>query len=420
MPTFEEDFAAFTAPGPSQSLPGAVLLAATTSSDIVYSHSVGLSSLESTVAKPLTPKTIFWIASCTKLLTSLAALQLIESGKIEVDTPVGDILPELASPDILEGWNSDGTPNLRKATRKIELRHLLTHTSGLGYGFLSEDIMKWYTYKKMSPEEMEGDILREYNVPLLFEPGTSWNYSPGLDWAGLLIARVSGEADLQAYMRKHIWGPLGIDSKDMAFRPKDLGLSEAETAERVVRFALRKQGDQSMVPVEYPRDFNSKDCLGGGGIHATPEAYLAVLRSLLRNDGKILSPATLEKYMLEPQLTADKIGTSAYDGLIHTCNTLIGSKMLTGGLPIPNEEGAHEYQHGLLGLLNRPKGTKDWTLTWGGLPNLFWHVFPAQGICGIYASQIIPPGDPKSMEMAVRFRQEMIKRFGKSKEKSNL
>ena len=356
MPSFEEDFRTLTNPSPSQSqsLPGAVLLAATTSQDIAYSETFGASSLDPSLAKPLTPSSIFWIASCTKLLTSLSALQLVEAGKLSLETNVGDIVPELANPEILEGWDSDGRPKLRKATKKIQLKHLLTHTSGLAYEFLSEDIMKWFRFMGVNQMEFSaGDIRKAYNTPLLFEPGEKWNYSPGLDWAGLLIAQVSGEPDLQSYMRKNIWQPLGIDSKSMAFRQDDLGLKEEETAERVVHLTLRKQGDQSIVPADPIRSKNPKDDLGGGGIQASPAAYLAILRSLLRNDGKLLKPETLSKYMLEPQLVDGKVGSSAYSGpggLMETLDNMLGSKMLTGGLPLPKEGGAHDYQHGKLDI----------------------------------------------------------------------
>jgi hypothetical protein len=86
-------------------------------------------------------------------------------------------------------------------------------------------------------------------------------------------------------------------------------------------------------------------------------------------------------------LVQGKIGVSAHESLIKTMDNMVGAKMLTGGLPLPAEEGAHEYQHGLLGLLDREKGGKgegkEWTLTWGGLPNLFWHVNRSEGFAGM-------------------------------------
>ena len=350
MPTFEEDLKTYTTPSPTISIPNAILLAATPTTDLAYSETFGTTSLDPSKSRPLTPDSIFWIASCTKLLTSLSALQLVESNKITLDTPVGSILPEIANPDILEGFNDDGTARTRKATKEIKLRHLLTHTSGLAYDFLSPEITKWFASQNLEQTHLKnGDIKKAYNTPLLFEPGTQWHYSPGLDWAGILIARVSGEEDLQAYMRKNTWTPLGVDSKSMAFRQTDLGLSSSETAERIVHLSLRKQGDQSIVPVEPMRSADPVDCLGGGGIMASPRAYLAVLRSLLRNDGKILKPETLNKYMLDPQLVEGKVGESAFSGpggLTERFDTMIGARMLTGGLPLPKEEGAHEYQHG--------------------------------------------------------------------------
>lgn len=321
----------------------------------------------------------------------MCVLQLVEKGKITLDQPVDEILPELADPEILEGWNDDGSPVLRKATRRIEVRHLLTHTSGLGYSFLSEETTRWFAHKKIDQKDIQGDVVRGYSSPLLFEPGSKWMYSPGLDWAGILVARVSGETELQEYMRKNLWTPLGIRGGEMAFRKRDLGLDDADMGETWVHASLRKQGDASLVPLEEGwRDFNPKDCLGGGGIMASPEAYLKVLGSLLRNDGVILKRETLDEFMLQPMLVQGKIGTGAYEGLIGVLDSMVGARMLTGGLPLPKEEGCHEYQYGLLGLLSREKGQnggeqeqKQWTLSWGGLPNLFWHVDREEGVAGM-------------------------------------
>lgn len=118
---------------------------------IVYRNSQGFTSIDDAVAKPISPDTTFWIASCTKLMTSVAAMQCVERGLLSLDdaNQVSLILPEYASADILSGFDeSTGAPQLKKASKKITLRHLLSHSSGLGYDFISPVLLKWKEWSK--------------------------------------------------------------------------------------------------------------------------------------------------------------------------------------------------------------------------------------------------------------------------------
>ena len=262
------------------------------------------------------------------------------------------------------------------------------------------------------------------SAPLLFEPGSKWGYSPGLDWAGLLIARVSGEPSLGAYFKKHIFDPLG--SRTAAFRKSELGLGEDELKERWTWMTAR-ESDGGIASSDVFRDFEPRDDTGGGGLLTCPEDYIKVLVSLLCNDGKLLKKETVSTMVYEPQLVDGKISEAAGRVLLQVTATMEGSRMITGGYPLPEPEhengvgGEWEYQHGLLGLLTRKHGEKEWVLNWGGLPNLFWWVDPKNGLCGHYAGQIIPPGDPTSLDLEVEWREEMVKRFGMGESaKSNL
>lgn len=99
----------------------------------------------------MTLDTTFWIASCTKLLTTIAALQCVERGQLSLDTDVSDILPEWKTAEILTGFNENGEPQLSKTTPRITLRQLLTHSSGMGYDFLSADLAKWRQWRGEKP-----------------------------------------------------------------------------------------------------------------------------------------------------------------------------------------------------------------------------------------------------------------------------
>lgn len=95
----------------------------------------------------MTIDTTFWIASCTKLLTTIAALQCVEKGLLSLDADISNVLPEWEAPEILTGFDDAGEPQLKKATKHITLRQLLTHSSGMGYDFLSPGLAKWRQWK---------------------------------------------------------------------------------------------------------------------------------------------------------------------------------------------------------------------------------------------------------------------------------
>ena len=142
---------------------------------------------------------IFRIASMTKALGSVAALQLIEQGKITLDEPLDDYLPEMTSIKIINQNNEIVDPK-----NSITLRHLLTHTAGFGYWFSSEKLSQWDKIK----EEIEW---KENYEPRLFESGTSFMYGTNIDWVGRLVEKISG-MNLEDYFRKNITGPLEMNS----------------------------------------------------------------------------------------------------------------------------------------------------------------------------------------------------------------
>jgi methyl acetate hydrolase len=129
------------------------------------------------------PEAIFRIASMTKPITTVAALQLVERGKLSLDEPVARHLPRLANLDVLEGFDPSGKPSLRPAKTEITLRHLLTHTSGLGYDTWDQ---RMYEFTQRAGETYPKP------GPLMFEPGTRWQYGQGIDWAGRLVEALAG------------------------------------------------------------------------------------------------------------------------------------------------------------------------------------------------------------------------------------
>src|SRR5258706_6268703 len=141
----------------------------------------------------------------TKVVTSTAAMQLVEQGKLSLEQPIGNVLPELAAPQVLEGFDEKGEPKLRPAKRPITLRHLLTHTAGFGYEVWDAALVRYVKATGM-PSTATGKIAA-LRMPLVFDPGERWEYGINVDWAGILVEALSGKS-LDVYFRDHIFQPL--------------------------------------------------------------------------------------------------------------------------------------------------------------------------------------------------------------------
>jgi len=233
-------------------VPGVVTMAAT-AHEVIYSGAFGKRWLPD--GPPMTGDTIFWIASMTKAITSTAAMLLVEQGKLGLDDPIRQVLPELAAPQVLEDFSADGEPKLRPAKRAITLRHLLAHTSGFGYDIWNPDLLR-YRQTMGIPEIMscQNAVL---NLPLVFDPGERWEYGIGIDWAGKAIERVSGKA-LQSYFDENLTGPLGM--KDTGFK------LTAERRMRLARVHARQDhGSLEQMSFELPQEPEFQ--MGGGGLY---------------------------------------------------------------------------------------------------------------------------------------------------------
>jgi methyl acetate hydrolase len=181
-------------------IPGVVAMVATPDA-IVYKGAFGKREVAGGV--PMTEDTIFRIYSMTKPVTSVAIMQLIEQGKLKLDDPAGNWLPSLSSPKILEGFEN-GEPKLRPAAKAITVRHLLTHTSGLVYTMWDKDLRDYQAKRGANTGQ----------DPLLFEPGTRWEYGTSIDQLGKLVEAISG-LTLEDYFQKNILQPL--DMYDTSF-----------------------------------------------------------------------------------------------------------------------------------------------------------------------------------------------------------
>jgi CubicO group peptidase (beta-lactamase class C family) len=359
-------------------VPGIVAMAATAEGP-VYEGAFGRRALPDGAA--MTPDTLFRIQSMTKAVTAAAAMQLVERGRLSLDMPVPDIgEPALNAPQVLEGFDAAGAPRLRAARRPITLRHLLTHTSGFTYEFWNADTRR-YVESGAVPGLLSG-TWAAYRRPLAFDPGERWEYGIGIDWVGRLVEAASGQP-LDAYLREHIFAPLGM--ADTGFVP-----SPAQQARLAATHQRQADGGllaQQPAPVAVP-----EFCAGGGGLYATAPDYLRFLEMLLRDGSsaegvRILAPQTVAA------MNRNQIGD-------------LPAGIMTSAAPEVSNDvdffpgAAVRWSLGhMLNVAPGPNGRSAGTVSWGGLRNSYYWLDPARRIAGVMMTQILPFADPAVLRL---------------------
>jgi methyl acetate hydrolase len=345
------------------------------------SHAAGLA--DPATGAPMKHDTIFQIASMTKAITSVAAIQLVEQGRLSLDAPLETILPALANQQVITGFDDAGNATLRPAARPITLRHLLTHTSGFGYAFMSADILR--AFGPAGPPA-PGSIA-SVTSPLLFDPGERWEYGVSTDWVGFAVEAASGQT-LGRYMAEHILNPLGMD--DTGFT-----LSDAQMARRAAMLSRGKDGGFTPFPVEMNGGPASEFDGGGGGLMSSGPDYLRFVRMILNYgslDGvTILTPETIA------EMRRNQIGPLRA-GKMDTVMPMFSH-------PYDGFPGMHSGW-GLGFLINPetgPNGRAPGSLAWAGIANSFYWIDPASDITGVLMMQFLPFGDPHALALYAAF-----------------
>jgi len=337
---------------------------------VTYTRQAGVRQAGEPAA--MTQDTIFWLASMTKAVVSVAALREVEAGRLSLDGDLSGFLPEFADLKVLEGFGEDGAPRLRPARRAPTLRDLLTHTSGFGYAFLSEDLTRWHA--ATGAADPNGGTRAAHVLPLLHDPGEAWSYGIGIDWAGLAVEAASGQR-LDAYLAEHILGPLGMT--DTGFAPVD--------PTRRATAHLRVEG--TLFPAPTPPGGTEAEVLsGGGGLHGTAPDYLRFLRMLLNGgalDGARILKAETVRALSEVQTGALRAGAFKTANGVLTTDFDLYPDMQTG--------------HGLATVVT-PEATKEGrrpgALNWAGIFNTYFWADPETGKAGVLLTQLMPFGDP--------------------------
>jgi methyl acetate hydrolase len=364
----------------SGNVPGVVALAAD-DKGVIYEGAFGKRNLVTGAA--MTPDTMFWIASMTKAVTSTAAMQMVEQGKLSLDRPISDVVMELSAAQVLEGFDASGAPKLRPPKRPITLRHLLTHTAGFSYSLWNQDIGRYM--KVANIPDIGTCKLDALKLPLIADPGDKWEYGINIDWAGKAVERVSG-LSLDGYMRERILAPLGMKDTVFILKPDQ----QARLASVHARGA-----DGKLSPIEFSMPQAPEFFMGGGALHSTGRDYLTFLRMLLAggklNNAQILKPETVA--MMNKNNMGDLNVTllkTAQPDLTNDAEFFPGMVKKWGLAYMINTQDV-------------PGRRSAGSLAWAGLANTYFWIDPKKKVTGVILTQILPFADQKALQLLADF-----------------
>jgi CubicO group peptidase (beta-lactamase class C family) len=364
-------------------LPGVVVMVAN-ADGVVYQGASGKRNTAKNA--PMTVDSIFRIASMTKPITSVAVLQLVESGRVKLDEPAAAYLPELSQVQVLEEFDpKTGKAKLRPPKTPPTVRQLLSHTSGFAYEFFDPKLHA-YVATGAVPSASQGDdgFLK---APLLFDPGTRWEYGISTDWLGKLVEKVSGQT-LEEYFRQHIFQPLGMT--DTFFNVP------TEKQARVVAIHHGQQDGSFLESPSQPfkpvRFFS-----GGGGLYSTAGDYLKFARMLL-GGGKLGDRRILQSETVA-QMSRNQIG----DLILGEFRSQV-PQFAKDPIRIPGS--LDKFGLGLAINTKPVEGGRSLgSLAWAGIFNTFFWIDPPRKTCAVIMMQILPFSDDAAYSVVEHFER---------------
>lgn len=330
------------------------------------------------------PDTVVRIASMTKAITGACAMQLVEQGKLDLDGPIGRVLPELGAIKVFDGFDADGKPRLRAPKRPVTLRHLLTHTSGHVYDTWNGDSGVYREKAGLPP--LDTGLNASLSTPLFFDPGERWEYGIGIDWAGKAVEAASG-LKLADYMKRNLYDPLGMP--DTGFRIND------EQTRRLAQIYLRT--GEGLTPFERNPPKSLEFDAGGGGLYSTVRDYLKFAQMILnkgRGNGNQLLKAETVALMSQNSM-----------GDINVTKLPTAAPALSNDVDLYPEMAK---KWGLSFLINTAKtaeGRSAGSLAWAGLANTYFWIDPSRDVAGVILMQLLPFFDGKCLEAFAGFER---------------
>jgi CubicO group peptidase (beta-lactamase class C family) len=311
---------------------------------------------------------IFRVFSNTKLITSCAALLLFEEGRFQLDDPIEQVIPQLANRRVLRP-GATSLDHTEPAVRPITIRHLMSHSSGLSYGLLDPGtlIFKAYNERKvLNPATSLAEMMEVLaDLPLVFHPGTSWEYSVATDVLARLVEVISGQR-FDAFIQSRILGPLGMVDTGFVASDRDRLVAFYIGADPIdpMKSGLTR-ADDAPYPGAYLRPFPRQN--GGGGLVSTLPDMVALMRSLLPDGPTLLKPDTIELMMTNQLPEGVWIRFAAYGELRGRGHGLAGALIL--------EPFAFDHQDA--------RGE----LSWGGRAGTQWWISPKKNTAGLIMAQ---------------------------------
>jgi methyl acetate hydrolase len=325
--------------------------------------------------------THYRIMSMTKMVATVAALQQVEQGRLDLDAPIEQYCPDFGQLQVLDGFDGE-TPRLRPPRTKATVKQLVTHTSGLGYWFWNADLLRWETATGTL------NVLSGSNgifaAPLLADPGTRFEYGINTDWLGKVVEATSGTT-LDVAIKEGITEPLGMH--ETTFWPSE------DHRKKLVPIHVRGE-DGAWVPTEIELHPEPEYCAGGHGLYSTPRDYLRFQRALL-GGGEVEGTRILQDATVGAAFT-NQIGDLNFPVSIPTADPASTADFTAG----PN----HKWGYGLLlNTEDMPGRRRAGSGAWAGLCNTHFWVDHASGITGAIYTQTLPFVTPDVYQVYVDF-----------------
>lgn len=366
----------------AREIPGIVAIAAS-GNDVLYQGAFGKRDLSK--PDPMTDDSVFWIASMTKAVTGAGAMQLVEQGKLSLDAPIGSLLPDLANPQVLDGFDAKGEPKLRPAKSAITLRQLMTHTAGFAYNMWNGDLAIYL--EKTGIPAITTCQNAALKTPVMTDPGTRWEYGTNIDFVGKAVEAVSGKR-LDAYLRDNIFAPLGMS--DTGFKITD------DMRKRLVGMHARgEDGQLAAIPFELEQE--PEFHMGGGGLYSTAGDYIKFTQMILNkgrgNGNQVLKAETIAA-MSQNQM-----------GDLNMTKLATAAPMYTNDVDLYPDQ---VKKWGLSFMINTAKtaeGRSPGSLAWAGLANTYYWIDPARDVTGVILMQLLPFADAKCLQAFADFER---------------
>ncbi|MFC4024026.1 serine hydrolase domain-containing protein [Oceanobacillus longus] len=368
-------------------VPG-VVAAVANKEGVIYEGVFGNRSIDSN--ESMTSESVFWIASMTKAITSVAAMQLVEQGKLNLDQPLNKVLPKLNEIKVMEGTDDAGQPILREPNKPITLRGLLTHTAGFTNIFSNENTAKYAQAKGLDMRNGQNESIM---TPLAFDPGEKWEYGINTDWVGKTIEAVSGQ-NLRDYFKANIFTPLSMKDTEFVIQP--------EMRSRLVGMHARgEEGKLIEIPFEMPQE--PEFYMGAGGLYSTAIDYMKFLQMIFHGgtfNGKRILESETVKEMCENQIgDLNVLPLTSIDPTLGNEYEAFPGMVKKWGLGF------------LITTEDAPSGRKSGSLSWAGLANTFFWIDPDSEIMGVIMTQVLPFADQKILNLSEEFETEVYEQI---------